>query len=38
MIKYIQSKIQDKEIEELTNQVYKNFEEQVLEQLFNKNK
>lgn len=38
MIKYIQSKMQDSEIQGLTNQVYKNFEEQVLDQLFIKNK
>ncbi len=38
MIKYLQSKIQDAEVQELSNQVYKNFEEQVLDQLFIKNK
>jgi hypothetical protein len=38
MIKYIQTKLQDAEIQELSNQVYKNFEEQVLDQLFIKNK
>ena len=38
MIKYINSKIQESEIQELSNQVYKNFEEQVLDQLFIKNK
>ena len=34
MIKYINSKVEDKEIQEYSNLVYKNFEEQVLDQLF----
>jgi hypothetical protein len=38
MIKYLNSKIIDKELKEASNLVYKNFEEQVLDQLFIKNK
>lgn len=37
MIKYINSKVEDLELKNLSNEVYKNFEEQVLDQLF-KNK
>ena len=38
MIKYINSKIKEGDMLELTNLVYKNFEGQVLDQLFIKNK
>lgn len=36
MVKYIGSKIEDEEVVNSSGQVYKNFEEQVLEQLFAK--
>ena len=38
MIKYINSKVADEEIAEISNMAYKNFEEQVLDQLFKTNK
>jgi hypothetical protein len=38
MVKYINSKVLDKEIQEYSDEVYKNFENQVLDQLFNKSK
>ena len=34
MIKYINGKAEDKDIQESSNSVYKNFEDQVLDQLF----
>ncbi len=37
MIKYINSKVDDKDIQESSNSVYKNFEDQVLDQLFKNN-
>lgn len=37
MIKYINSKVDDKDIQECSNLVYKNFEDQVLDQLFKSN-
>jgi hypothetical protein len=38
MIKFINSKVDDNDIKESTGMVYKNFEEQVLDQLFRKAK
>lgn len=38
MVKYIMTKVEDEEIKDSSNNVYKNFEEQVLDQLFKKAK
>ena len=37
-VKFIQTKIEDQEINRCADEAYKNFEQQVLEQLFSKKK